>query len=118
MRWRESRSGGGGRWGVCPADILVLAVGEMPEGAVVAAQRQLLGMFDELRRHLLDRQHKIHQPGGDGAVRHAVETRGDAGLSDGEPAMLLDCLDAERAVAAAAGENDADRILLLVLGER
>ena len=38
-------------------------------------------------------------------------------LRQGQPAALLDRLEAERAVAAAAGEDDADGALALVVGE-
>jgi hypothetical protein len=74
---------------------------------------------DELFRHALDRHRQVDETGSDGALGHAGMARtGMVGrLRERQAAMLLDGLDAERAVAAGAGEHDADGIFGLVLGK-
>src|SRR6185295_13302985 len=72
---------------------------------------------DELRRHLVDRQHVIDGAGEDGAARHAVVGRRLGSLHDRQAAPLLDRLEAQRAVRTAAREDDADGLVLLVLGQ-
>ena len=42
----------------------------------------------------------------------------ELGLAEGQPAMLLDRRDAERAIAAEPGQDDADGVLALVLRQR
>ena len=68
----------------------------------------------------LDRQHQIDKPRRHRVGRHVGEARPChvRALGDRQPPVLLDRLEAERPVAAAAGEHDTDRVLSLVLGER
>ena len=68
--------------------------------------------------HLRHRQHVIDGAGEDGAARHAVEARRGGGLDQGQAAVLLDRLEAQGAVGAGAGEDDAHGLVLLVLGQR
>jgi hypothetical protein len=73
---------------------------------------------EQPRRHLLDWQHLVDKPGGGGAARHAEQCRFiKPGLGEREAAMLLDGFEALRAVAAAAREDDADRLFGLILRE-
>ena len=72
---------------------------------------------DELGRHLGRRQHVVHQAGGDGAARHAVVLGGFGVLRHDHAALALDRPHAQGAVAAGAGEHDADGPLVLVLGQ-
>ena len=76
------------------------------------------GVSDEPRRHLRRRQHVIHQAGGDGAARHAVELGGLRALRHDHAALALDRPHAERAVTAGTGKHDADGPLALVLRQR
>jgi hypothetical protein len=72
---------------------------------------------DELFRHGFDGHRKVDQTRGDGALGHAGMARtGVVGrLSERQAAMLLDRLDAERAVAASAGKHNADGTFGLVV---
>ena len=72
---------------------------------------------DELGRHLGRRQDVVHQARGDGAPRHAVVLRGFGVLRHDHAPLALDRPDTLRAVAAGAGQHDADGPLALVLGE-
>ncbi len=72
---------------------------------------------NELGGHLGRRQHEVHQTGGYGAARHAVVLGGFGVLSHDHAALALDRPHAQRAVAAGAGEHDADGPLVLVLGQ-
>ena len=76
------------------------------------------GVGDKLGGHLGRGQFVVHQPGGDGAARHAVEFGGNGVLDHDHAALSLDGAHAQCAVASGAGENDADGPLALVLGER
>ena len=69
---------------------------------------------------VLDRQHQIHKARRDRAQRHLGETRPRhiRALRDGQSTILLDRLETQGAVAAAAGKHDADCMLRLVLGQR
>ena len=82
--------------------------------------REAAGELDETLPHPVGRQGKIHDAGRDGALRHARVLRpvaiGD--LGEGQPAALLDGLQAECAVPVAAREHDACRRLAPVGGER
>ena len=76
-------------------------------------------VVQQCRRHVLDREHMIDEAAGRGTLRHAaLGVVVELGLAEREAAMLLDGGHAQRPVAAEAGEDDADRILALVLGER
>ena len=85
----------------------------------LAGRHEAADIADQLVGHRLDRQHEIDQSGGDGAGGHAAMSWGAviAALRDRQPAMLLDRLDAERSVAAAAGQHDADGVVASVLGQ-
>ncbi len=72
----------------------------------------------ELGRHLGGRKHVVHQPGGNGALRHAVVFGRFGVLCHRHAALAFDRAYPLRAVAARAGEHDADRAFMLVLGER
>ena len=59
----------------------------------------------------------VHQARSDGAAQDAVILGGVHGLGHGHAAVFLDGLEAERAVGAGAGEDDADGVLALVFGQ-
>ena len=70
-------------------------------------------------RHGFDRQHIINQPGIVSAFRHPGHCMlVILGLSKCQAAMFLNRCQAEGAVAAGSGKNDANRIFTLVFGER
>ena len=75
-------------------------------------------LLDEARGDFLDRQDEIDAAGCRGATRHTVERRGFGRLREGQAAGFLDGFEPERAIAAAAGQNDADAVFALVLRER
>ena len=90
----------------------IRTLGGIADGPVVAILQQGC-------RHRLDRQHMVDKAAGDRTLRHAaLGVVIELGLAQGQAAMLLDRSDAERPVAAIAGEDDADRILALVLRQR
>ncbi len=69
--------------------------------------------------HVLDREHVVHEAAGRGALRHAaLGVVVELGLAEGQAAGLLDFRDAQGAVAAEPGQDDADRVLALVLRQR
>ena len=74
---------------------------------------------DEPFGHGLDRHCKVDQTRGNGALGHAGVARAEVvgRLGKRQAAMLLDRLDAERAVAASAGKHDPDGTFGLVLGK-
>ncbi len=74
----------------------------------------------QLRADLLGRQHQVDEPAGHGARWHAVVSRaaGAVSLRDGQAALLLDRLDAERSVGAGSRQDDAHRALVPLLGDR
>ena len=76
------------------------------------------GIGNEPGGHLGRRQLVVHHAGGDRAARHAVEFGGGGGLGHDHASLALDGAHAGRAIAAGAGEDDADRPLVQVLGER
>ena len=73
-------------------------------------------IFNEFRRHRVDRDREIDQAARDGAVRHSREARAGriARLRQRHAAMFLDRLDAKNAIGAAAGKNDAHRVFALI----
>src|SRR5437588_12888071 len=76
---------------------------------------------DEFAGHGRDRQREIDQARGDRGRWHAAKLRRDIAvcdLSQCQPASLRDRLDTKRAVAAAAGEHDADGRFPLILRQR
>ena len=72
---------------------------------------------EDLLRHLGQREHEVHQPGGDGTLGHPVVLGLVGVLHDGEAALLLDLLDAERAIRPRPGKDDADRVPVVGAGE-
>ncbi len=71
----------------------------------------------ELGRHLGRRKLVIHQAGGNGAARHAVVLCGTGVLGHNHATLALDGPHAQSAVAAGAGEHNADGPFMLVLGQ-
>ena len=90
--------------------IVVLRAGQLAECASDVGH--------ELRRHLGRREHVVHQPGGNGAARHAVVLGRFGILCHRHAAPAFDRPHSLRAVAARAGEHDADSAFMLVLCER
>src|SRR5262249_21764280 len=72
---------------------------------------KIAGVFGEPRRHLLDRQDEIDDACGDRRIWHAglQRPRTVPALRQRQAAALLDGLDPERAVTAAARQQDSDR---------
>lgn len=62
--------------------------------------------------------HDVGQPGVDGASGHAVEPGGSRLLRQRNPSLFLDGPKPHCAVGAHAGEDDADALILPVLGQR
>ncbi len=73
---------------------------------------------DQGRRHLGDLEDQVDEAGGRSTPGHARMGRRRDVLRHGQAAVLLDRLDPDRALVAGAGQDDADRVLALVLGER
>src|SRR5262249_34046260 len=78
------------------------------------------GKPDQALGYVFDRNDKVDKAGRDGGFRHAALPRCGpvAALCDGQAAALLDRLDAERAIAAAPRQHDADRVLAFRFSER
>ena len=72
----------------------------------------------ELVGNLHRAQHEIDAARLDGVSRHVREPRGFGSLREDEPALVLDGLDAERAIGIAAGQHDANRAVAISDGER
>ena len=72
----------------------------------------------ELGRDRLRRSGEVDAASGERRARHAGVLRRRDVLREGQPAGLLDRLDAERAVGAGAGVDDADGVLAQIGGER
>jgi hypothetical protein len=67
---------------------------------------------------LFDRHDVIDKAGGNGAVRHpAHRVMIELGLRQRQPAIFLDGAQAERAIAAGAGQYDANGVFPLILGQ-
>ena len=76
-------------------------------------------MVDEQGRHGLDRHDMIDHAGVGCTLRHAtLRHMVVLGLSQGQPAMLLDPAHAECAIAADTGQDDADGLVAAVLRKR
>jgi hypothetical protein len=88
------------------------------EGACIDAL--MAGDLREACSHVLDRQRKIDETGRDCRLRHAALARTATvrALRQGQPAALLDRLDAERPIAAATGQDDANGARATRSGER
>ncbi len=78
----------------------------------------LLDVLEEGLGHPLRRQDVVHRPGGDRGLGHLVVLRGLRVLHHDHAAGELDRREPQHSVAAGAGEENPDRLLLLVLGER
>ena len=92
--------------------------GRRDGGGLTGQAEGVRGVGDQLGRHFGRRQCVVHQAGGDGAARHAFELGGFRVLRHHHAALALDRAHALRAVAAGAGQHDADGTLALVLCER
>ena len=75
-------------------------------------------VFGEDFGNLGDRQHQVHGAGHDRAARHAVILGLGRILGDDQPALLLDRLQPQAAVAAGSGQDHADRPLTQFFGQR
>src|SRR5215472_16578179 len=81
-------------------------------------RRYMHVIVEELCRHGLDRDYVIDKAGGDGAARHSKQSRGVAlRLRYREAAKLLDCPDADGAVAADTRKHDANCALPAVFSQ-
>jgi hypothetical protein len=79
---------------------------------------QVLQVGHQLRRHGLHRQDFIDLARGRRAERHAgLGVVVEFGLRQGQTAVFLDGCRSQGAVAARPRQNDADRVLALVLGQ-
>ena len=75
-------------------------------------------MLDHAEGHPFEGEDEVDRAGKDGAPGHAVVAGGLRSLRQGQAAPLLDRLQSQGAVRAGAGEDDAHRLVLLVLGQR
>ena len=82
--------------------------------AIAGRPRDVVDVLEQLGGEFFGRGHVIRQPGVDGAAGHAVVLGRGRVLHHGHPEVLLDGLQAQRAVAAHAGKNNADGLLPLV----
>ena len=62
----------------------------------------MIEVFDNARRHLLDRDDVIHQASGNGTARHAVVLGCFEGLGKGDATVLFHGSQSERSVSADA----------------
>ena len=76
--------------------------------------REVQDLVGDFRR----REHPVHQPGADGAARHAVELRALGRLHDSQAAVLFDRAHTARAVGAGARKHDDDRPLAALFRQR
>ena len=82
------------------------------------ARVRMLGDAHELLGDFRGGKHVVHHVFQDGTARHAVVLGRRLILRQGYAAFRLDGLEAERAVRAASGKNDADGPTLEHLGQR
>jgi hypothetical protein len=75
------------------------------------------GERGELGRDLRGREHEVHAAGRERRERHSIELRRADVLREGDAAGGLDLVDPERAVAARAREDHADRAALAPGGD-
>ena len=78
---------------------------------------EVLHVGEELFRHALGRQHVICIAALYGAARHAVVLRGGGILDDGQASRRVHLPEGRGPVASRTGEDDADRVLLLLFRE-
>ena len=76
------------------------------------------GEGQQFFRHFVRGQDAVGQSGGDGRPWHAVEAGGFLALHHHHPAGFLDRPDAAHSVAAGTREDDADRLVGLIVGQR
>ena len=84
----------------------------------LTVEDQLPTVFGEDFGNLRYREHEVHGPRHDRAPRHAVILGLVRILRDDEPALFLDRLQSEAAVAAGSRENDADRAVAQLFRQR
>src|SRR5882762_8363001 len=84
-------------------------------GALLSLKRaEVIEVFDDARRHLLDRDDVIDKTCRDSAARHAVVLGCFQRLGEGHPAMLFNGFQAQRSVSADPRKNNSDEIFTLV----
>ena len=81
-------------------------------------QARVVAQLDQALRHFRRGQHDIDLACRDGTIGHAVELCIVRTLRQGHASHFLDVRQAHRAVAADAGQDDADGALALRFGER
>ena len=80
---------------------------------------QVLLIVDEQARHVLDRHDMIDHAGVGRTLRHAsLSDMVELGLSQSQPAVLLDHAHAVRAITADPGQDDGDGSIAAVFGKR
>jgi hypothetical protein len=95
--------------------VLPEAAGILPAGDLC----QVLMIGDDAGRHRFDREHVIHLSCRSGALRHSGQRMAVIfGLRQGKAAVLLDRRGAQGAVTSGARQDDADRVLTLIFGQR
>ena len=92
--------------------------GQLIRRMILRRQSLPPGVFGEDLGDLRDREHEVHGAGQDRAARHAVILGLVRILRDDEPALLLDRLQSQAAVAAGPREDHADRALAEFFGQR
>ena len=88
-----------------------IAFGSVGENGIMRQVEQLCG-------HVCGRENEIRKPGAQRASGHAVETGAARLLHEHESAVLLDGLDAARAVGTGAGKHHGHGQLVLFFGKR
>ena len=84
----------------------------------LTVEDQLPTVFGEGFGNLRYREHEVHSPRHDRTPRHAVILGLVWILRDDEPALFLDRLQPQAAVAAGSRENDADRAVAQLFRQR
>ncbi len=85
--------------------------------SLFALQRsQVIGVFENARRHLLHRHDMVNQSGGNGLERHAIVVRGFRRLRQGHPAVLLHRFEPESSVSSDARQDDGNEVLAQLRG--
>ncbi len=78
----------------------------------------MLDVLEQGRRHFFRRQVDVHDAGLQRAFGHAIELGRLRRLHHDQAADIVNIADAARAIAARAGQDDADGPIALVLGQR
>jgi hypothetical protein len=100
------------------ADVLLVALRGGLGGAGVVAGVGMAGVGEQHLRHVARAENVVGVARVDQVARHRGEGRGFGVLGDAQPAHGLDRLGAGGTVAAHARQDDGDRALALLLGER